>query len=123
MNLRDESNCAIFIEDARAVSIEDAAKRLGLCFTSHRHEHPQPCPHCGGTDTFAFSTAKNKWNCRAGGIGGQDGIGMAAHCEGLDLHRREAFLEACSIVLARPMPNETDWEAPDKRAARRQRLE
>lgn len=113
----------LFIQDARLVSVEDAARRLGLCFTGHRHEHPQPCPHCGGTDTFAFNTAKNKWNCRAGGVGGQDGIGMAAHCEGLDLHTREAFLEACSIVLGRPMPHETDWEAPDKRAARRQRLE
>ncbi|RUT94281.1 hypothetical protein EOD23_34015 [Mesorhizobium sp. USDA-HM6] len=69
----------VFVADARSVSVEDAAKRLGLKFTGSRHEHPQPCPYCGG-NTFAFNTAKNKWNCRAGGIGGQDGIGMAAHC-------------------------------------------
>lgn len=51
-----------------------------------------------------FNTAKNKWNCRAGGIGGNDGIGMAAHCEGLDMHQREGLLDACSIVLDRPVP-------------------
>ncbi|RWX58090.1 P4 alpha zinc-binding domain-containing protein, partial [Mesorhizobium sp. M2A.F.Ca.ET.039.01.1.1] len=101
---------ALFVEDARAVSIDDAAKRLGLKFSGRRHEHPQPCPHCGGTDTFAFNTAKNKWNCRAGGVGGNDGIGMAAHCEGLDPHRRAHFLEACSIVLGQPVPDEAEQE-------------
>ncbi|RWK27849.1 MAG: P4 alpha zinc-binding domain-containing protein, partial [Mesorhizobium sp.] len=99
-----------FVEEARAVSIDAAAKRLGLKFTGRRHEHPQPCPYCGGTDTFAFNTAKNKWNCRAGGAGGNDGIGMAAHCEGLDLHRRAALLEACSIVLQQPIPCDVSQE-------------
>ncbi|PBB98364.1 P4 alpha zinc-binding domain-containing protein [Mesorhizobium sp. WSM3862] len=111
-----------FVEDARAVSIEDAAKRLGLKFTGRRHEHPQPCPHCGGTDTFAFNTAKNKWNCRSGSAGGNDGIGMAAHCEGLDLHRRSALLEACSIVLQQPIPCEAGQEEAEA-IARRSRLE
>ncbi|MDG4889620.1 P4 alpha zinc-binding domain-containing protein [Mesorhizobium sp. WSM4887] len=112
-----------FVEEARAVSIDAAAKRLGLKFTGRRHEHPQPCPHCGGTDTFAFNTAKNKWNCRAGGAGGNDGIGMAAHCEGLDLHRRAALLEACSILLDRPVPSQAGTENADAANARRRRLE
>lgn len=93
-----------FVDDARSVSISAAAMQLGLRFTSHHYEHPQPCPSCGGTDTFAFNTRKQKWNCRTGGAGGNDAIGMAAHCFGLDIHRREGFLEACSIVLARPVP-------------------
>ncbi|WP_027057380.1 DUF7146 domain-containing protein [Mesorhizobium loti] len=95
----------LFVEDARAVSIEAAAKVLGLIFKSSAAEHPQPCPQCGGTDTFAFNTSKQKWNCRTGGAGGNDAIGMAAHCFGLDAHRRDGFLEACSIVLARPVPD------------------
>ncbi|MBZ9822326.1 P4 alpha zinc-binding domain-containing protein [Mesorhizobium sp. CA4] len=113
----------LFVEDARAVSVEDAAKRLGLKFPGKLHEHAQPCPHCGGTDTFSFNTKKNAWNCRAGGVGGRDGIGMVAHCEDLDVHRREKFLEACSIVLDRPIPEEAERESEDERAARRKRLE
>ncbi|RVC64849.1 P4 alpha zinc-binding domain-containing protein, partial [Mesorhizobium sp. M2A.F.Ca.ET.046.02.1.1] len=114
---------ALFVEDARAVSIDDAAKRLGLKFSGRRHEHPQPCPHCGGTDTFAFNTAKNKWNCRAGGVGGNDGIGMVAHCEGLDPHRRAHFLEACSIVLGQPVPDEAEQESAEERNQRLARIE
>lgn len=113
----------LFLEAARDVSVEDAAKRLGLKFTGRRHEHPQPCPHCGGTDTFAFNTVKNKWNCRAGDAGGNDGIGMVAHCEGLDLHRRQALLEACSIVLQQPIPCDVSQEHAAEATARRSRLE
>ncbi|MBZ9852813.1 P4 alpha zinc-binding domain-containing protein [Mesorhizobium sp. CA13] len=113
----------LFIEDARAVSIEETAKILGLKFSGKRHEHAQPCPNCGGTDTFAFNTAKEKWNCRAGGIGGNDGIGMAAHCADLDVRRRDGFLEACSIVLDRDIPDEGERESDEDRAARLQRLE
>lgn len=113
----------LFIEDARAVSIEAAAKILGLKFKRTGFEHPQPCPHCGGTDTFAFNTRKEKWNCRAGGIGGNDAIGMAAHCEGLDVRHREGLLEACSIVLGRDIPDEGERESDEDRAARMKRLE
>ncbi|RWD71636.1 P4 alpha zinc-binding domain-containing protein [Mesorhizobium sp.] len=113
----------LFVEDARAVPIEVGAKRLGLKFPGKRFEHAQPCPNCGGTDTFAFNTKKNVWNCRAGGVGGHDSIGMAAHCEDLDLHRREKFLAACSIVLDRSIPEEAEREAGEEREARRKRLD
>ncbi|MER8811442.1 P4 alpha zinc-binding domain-containing protein [Mesorhizobium sp. M0965] len=113
----------LFIEDARAVSIEDGAKILGLKFKLRGVEHPQPCPHCGGSDTFAFNTRKEKWNCRAGGIGGNDSIGMAAHCEGLDVKSREGLLEACSIVLDRDIPDEGERESDEDRHARKKRLE
>ncbi|PBC02697.1 P4 alpha zinc-binding domain-containing protein [Mesorhizobium sp. WSM3860] len=114
---------ALFVEDARSVPIVDAAKKLGLKFSGNRHEHPQPCPQCGGSDTFAFNTAKNKWNCRAGGAGGNDGIGMAAHCEGLDLHRRAHFLEACAIVLGQPIPDEAEQESAEERSRSLRRIE
>ncbi|MER8503846.1 P4 alpha zinc-binding domain-containing protein [Mesorhizobium sp. M1142] len=113
----------LFIEDARAVSIEEAAKIMRLTFKRTGVEHPQPCPHCFGTDTFSFNTKKEKWNCRAGGIGGNDAIGMAAHCEGLDVKSREGLLEACSIVLDRDIPEEGERESDEDRAARKKRLE
>ncbi|MDX8513546.1 P4 alpha zinc-binding domain-containing protein [Mesorhizobium captivum] len=112
-----------FVEDARAVSVEETAKVMKLTFKRSGVEHPQPCPNCGGTDTFAFNTSKNKWNCRAGGIGGNDGIGMAAHCHDLDVRTRKGLLEACEIVLGRSMPDEAERESEEERAARLERLE
>lgn len=112
-----------FIEEARAVTIDEAAERLGLKFTGRRHEHPQPCPVCSGRDTFSFNTEKNKWNCRHGGVGGQDAIGMAAHILELDVRRRAGFLEACSAVLGRDIPAGGERETDEERAARHARLE
>lgn len=112
-----------FVERARAGSIEAVAKRLNLTFRKSGHEHPQPCPACGGKDCFAFNTKKNKWNCRTAGVGGQDGIGMAAHALGLDLQSREGFLEACSAVTGEDIPEGGERESEEDRAARVQRLE
>jgi hypothetical protein len=118
----------LFVEEARGVSIADAAVRLGLAFRRKgvggaAEEHPQPCPACGGKDTFAFNTRKNAWNCRHGGAGGKDAIGMAAHAHGLDLTRRDGFLEACSIVTGRPIPDGEDRESDADRQARLDRIE
>lgn len=112
-----------FIEDARAVSIEEAARRLGLKFSGKREEHAQPCPNCGGTDCFSFNTRKNKWNCRHGGVGGNDAIGMAAHCRDLKVEHRAGFLEACSLVTGLPVPADGERESPADREARLVRLE
>ena len=95
---------AEFVERARAVSIAAAADRLGLVFKTRGSEHPQPCPVKGGRDCFAFNTAKHMWHCRACSIGGQDAIGMAAHCLDLDLHNRTEFLEACAAVTGEDIP-------------------
>nr|WP_295465232.1 P4 alpha zinc-binding domain-containing protein [Mesorhizobium sp.] len=111
-----------FIEDARGVSIEAAAGQLGLQFKTRGQEHAQPCPNCGGTDTFAFNTVKNAWNCRHGGAGGRDAIGMAAHCLDLDISRRDGFLEACAAVLVAPIPDEGERESDAERAARQARI-
>lgn len=112
-----------FVTEARNVSIEDAAGRLGLKFSGKRTEHPGPCPVCGGTDTFSFNTQKNAWNCRAGGVGGRDAIGLAGHVLELDLNRRETFLEACAAVSGRDIPAGGEREAPEERAERLARLE
>ena len=113
----------LFVEDARAITIADAAQRLGLKCNPRGSEHPQPCPACGGKDTFAFNTQKNKWNCRQGGIGGNDAIGMAAHVRGLNVRSREGLLEACSILLGQPIPEGGERESDEDRTARLKRLE
>lgn len=112
-----------FIEDARGIDIKTAAEQLQLRFRHGARDHPQPCPACGGNDAFAFNTSKNKWNCRKGGIGGQDAIGMAAHVLGLDLKTREGFLEACAAVLGCAVPEGGERESEEDRAARLARLE
>lgn len=113
----------LFVEDARAITIADAAQRLNLKCNPRGSEHPQPCPACGGKDTFAFNTQKNKWNCRQGGIGGNDAIGMAAHVHGLNVRNREGLLEACSILLGQPIPEGGERESDEDRASRLERLE
>ena len=113
----------LFVEAARAVSIEEAAGALKLRFTKKRHEHPQPCPACGGKDCFSFNTQKNVWNCRGAAVGGKDAIGMAAHVNGLDAHKRPEFLEACALVTGLPVPDEAGQESGADRAARLRRLE
>jgi hypothetical protein len=75
-----------------------------------------PCPRCGGKDRFALNTAKNKWNCRGGAIGGNDAIGMAAHLHGLEVSRREEFLEACGAVLGEAVPDGAERLTDERRA-------
>lgn len=113
----------LFVEDARAITIADAAQRLNLKCNPRGSEHPQPCPACGGKDTFAFNTQKNKWNCRQGGVGGNDAIGMAAHVHGLNVRNREGLLEACSILLGKPIPEGGERETDEDRSSRMKRLD
>lgn len=113
----------LFVEEARAVTIAEAAVRLGLAFRRGKQaEHPQACPACGGKDTFAFNTQKQMWNCRKGGAGGKDAIGMAAHVLGLELSRRDGFLAACEAVTGRPLPDGAERESEADRLAREKRL-
>lgn len=113
----------LFVENARAISIADGAQRLRLKFSASGNEHPQPCPACGGRDTFAFNTQKGKWNCRQGGIGGNDAIGMAAHIHGLNPRSRDGLLEACSILTGEQIPEGGERESDSDREARLSRLD
>ena len=113
----------LFVENARAISIKDGAQMLGLKFRASGNEHPQPCPACGGTDTFAFNTQKGKWNCRQGGVGGNDAIGMAAHIRGLNPRSRDGLLEACSLLTGEPIPEGGERESVEDRDARLARLD
>jgi hypothetical protein len=106
----------LFVARAREVSIAEAAPRLGLALKGRAAEQAMPCPRCGGKDRFALNTAKNKWNCRGGAIGGNDAIGMAAHLHGLEVSRRGEFLEACGAVLGEPVPDGAAQLTDERRA-------
>jgi putative DNA primase/helicase len=70
-------------------------------------EHVGPCPLCGGgsqvkgkhrpADGFSVNPAKNVFNCRRGGVGG-DVIAMVMHTCGV------SFLAACELITGEPPP-------------------
>lgn len=73
-----------------------------------------PCPVCGGTDRFAIHTAKNVWQCRKCGVGG-DVIFLVQHTEGC------SFVEACEKLAGRRASDPVDpkrAEELQKKAAR-----
>lgn len=104
-----------FVEEARSVSVTEAAVILG--YTLSRAEFAGPCPVCGGRDRFSIST-KQAWNCRQCGRGGRDGIGLIAHARGHDLSSRTGFLTACSEALQRDIPADGERESDEQRAER-----
>lgn len=118
-----------FIEEARSVTVTEAAARLGIKVT--RANYAGPCPSCGGRDRFAISPSKQAFNCRRCGSGGQDGIGLMALANEHQLSTRSGFLLACADALGRDVPEdertETEAEKHDRLARiaerRRQREE
>jgi len=108
-----------FIEDAKALSVADVTSMIGLNIVGHNGEHAGPCPVCGGKDRFSYNTRKNAWNCRGCGTGGRGGLGLVAHVNGFDLHRRTDFIAACAAALGRDAPvADSETESPEVRRKR-----
>lgn len=105
-----------FIEDARRVSVTDAAAVLDFKLT--RANYAGPCPVCGGTDRFSISPSKQAWNCRQCGRGGRDGIGLIAFVHEHDVRTRSGFLAACAEALDRDPPEGAERESDGQRAER-----
>lgn len=110
----------LFIEEARAVTVTEAAGILGIPITSRNYAGP--CPSCGGNDRFSISPARQAWNCRGCGKGGRDGIGLMALANGHDIGSRSGFLGACSDVTGKPVPDAGEAETEEERRAREARL-
>ena len=81
------------IADAKAIRIEDEVARRGVVLKRQGRELVGPCPICGGTDRFAINFAKQVWNCRHCGKGG-DVIALIQHMDGV------GFLEAIESLTA-----------------------
>lgn len=109
-----------FIEEARSVSVTDAAGILGFKLT--RANYAGPCPVCGGTDRFSISPSKQAWNCRQCGRGGRDGIGLIAFVREHDMRSRGGFLAACAEALGRSPPEGSERESEEHRAERLARV-
>jgi AAA domain/CHC2 zinc finger len=85
-------------EKARSIPIEDELARRGVRLKGQK-ERAGPCPHCGGTDRFSINTAKQVYNCRGCGRGG-DVIDLVQHLDGVD------FVAACTMLAGeRPKVN------------------
>lgn len=115
------SAISLFVEEARLVTVTDAAAILGIAL--NRDNHAGPCPVCDGKDRFAVSRSKQAWNCRHCGVGGKDGISLIAHARHFNLSSRSGFLAACAEALQRPLPDEAERESEEDRAARLARIE
>ena len=83
--------------------------RLGLQLRRHGRELVSACPKCGGRDRFAINIAKQLWNCRGCGRGG-DPIDLVRHVEG------RSFSEARKILSGRG--NGADYERHQSHARR-----
>jgi hypothetical protein len=86
-----------WIAKARAVPIEREIERRGISLRGNGRDRAGPCPVCGGDDRFSISTAKQVFNCRGCGIGG-DVIALVEHLDKVD------FKAACTTLTGEPPP-------------------
>ncbi len=113
-----------FIEEARSVTVIDAAVALGIIASDKvTKNHAGPCPYCGGKDRFSISPAAGAFNCRQCGGKGRDGISLMALANHHDTSTREGFLAACADALGQPVPDEEQRESEEDRQARLERIE
>jgi hypothetical protein len=110
----------LFIEEARAVTVVDAALALGIEVTNKNYAGP--CPSCGGTDRFSINPSIPAFNCRQCGGKGRDGISLMALAGHHDVSTRVGFLSACSDAIGRPIPEEGERESDEERRARLERI-
>jgi Protein of unknown function (DUF3631)/CHC2 zinc finger len=72
-------------------------ERRGVTLRGSGHHRAGPCPKCGGDDRFSISKAKQVFNCRGCGIGG-DVIKLVVHLDDVD------FVTACKTLTGEPPP-------------------
>lgn len=110
----------LFIEEAREVTVTEAALSLGLPITAKNYAGP--CPSCGGKDRFSINPRLQAFNCRQCGGKGRDGIALMALANGHELSTRHGLLAACADALGKPVPDEGERETDEDRAARMERI-
>ena len=98
INVNTEIQFNAWIACARAVRIEDEVARRGIRLKRQGRELIGPCPRCGGTDRFAANIAKQIWNCRGCGKGG-DTLDLVQHLDACD------FLIAVRTLTGEPPPH------------------
>ncbi len=86
-----------WVSRARGIPIEREIERRGIVLKRIGVEHVGPCPKCGGDDRFAINIAKQVFNCRGCGKGG-DVIELVQHLDGV------GFVGACAKLTGEPPP-------------------
>lgn len=113
----------LFVEEAKAVTVTEAAALIGIVLKPNQMTWAGPCPACGGRDRFSIHARKQAFNCRQCGGKGKDGIALMALAGGHSLTSRTGFLAACSDALAnRPVPEGGETESEEDRQARLERI-
>jgi hypothetical protein len=103
-------------DEALQVKCLDYAAAQGWRLVRSGSEMIGPCPKCGGSDRFSINPAKNVWNCRQCGVGG-DVIYLACHMDDLK------FIPACERLTGRSVAEPVDPERAARLAEERQRQE
>ncbi|MGQ3674270.1 DUF7146 domain-containing protein [Xanthobacter sp. TB0139] len=110
----NDSDLSAWVEDARAVRVEEVLSRRSIKLRRAGNELVGPCPVCGGRDRFSVNPPKNLWNCRHAGRGG-DAIALVEYLDDAD------FLAACETLTGRAPPRgEGQRASPEELAAREQ---
>lgn len=104
-----------WVEEARAVPIEEVARARVPSLKRTGRELVGPCPACGGRDRFAVSLRKRVFHCRGSGRAG-DAIALVQYLDGCE------FLAACESLVGRPPPGRDQAESPAERQAREREL-
>lgn len=103
-------------DEALQVRCADYANQQGWRLVRSGGELIGPCPKCGGSDRFSINPAKNVWNCRQCGVGG-DVIYLVCHMEDLK------FVPACERLTGRSVAQPVDPERAAQMARERRRQE
>lgn len=86
-----------FVEEARAVPIDQEAARRGWKLKRAGAELVGACPACGGEDRFGIHVRKGVFHCRGSAQGG-DVIALVQYVDACD------FLSACATLTGRQPP-------------------
>jgi hypothetical protein len=91
----------------RRPDILDTAWRLGILarLKPEGGERVGPCPVCGGRDRFSINPAKQLWNCRGCGVGG-DAYDLVRHLSG------GSFRDAVRLVDGEPSTRRSSPSPP-----------
>jgi putative DNA primase/helicase len=107
-----------WISRARSVPIETEINKRGVKLKRAGAERVGPCPRCGGVDRFAINVAKQIFNCRGCGAGG-DVIDLVMFLDGCDFVHAGTTLAGEPPAKAKPNGKNARAGEPKKIVAAR----
>jgi hypothetical protein len=107
------------VDEARAIDMLGLAASFGATMRRQGAESVGPCPICGGVDRFAINVAKQKFNCRGCGRGGNGPIDLQIFLTGGDFVAAVKALTGTETLAGkRAAPGDTAANfPPDRRSS------